>query len=172
MNASERRRRVKVCWSTLTCAVLKVRGGGASQAERTRSESEESEAKWTRSEGERPEGKFPVTIAGGHHLYPYRTQKLSLQTLMVLSWERLGRVGSCRDPQGAGGTEVFPALEHKEERGSERKLGEARCEAEAGKRAANRPRMILSSSMAEHSAVNRRVVGSSPTWGASFSPVL
>ena len=44
MNASERRRRVKVCWSTLTCAVLKVRGGGASQAERTRSESEESEA--------------------------------------------------------------------------------------------------------------------------------
>ena len=125
-NASERRRRVKVCWSTLTCAVLKVRGGGASRAERTRSESEESEAKRTRSEGERPEGKFPVTIAGGHHLYPYRTQKLSLQTLMVLSWERLGRVGSCRDPQGAGGTEVFPALEHKEERGSERKPGEQR----------------------------------------------
>ena len=54
--------------------------------------------------------KFPVTIAGGDHLYPYRTQKLSLQTLMVLSWERLGRVGSCRDPsKGAGGTEVFPA---------------------------------------------------------------
>ena len=26
---------------------------------------------------------------------------------------------------------------------------------------------FLSSSMAEHSAVNRRVVGSSPTWGAS-----
>ena len=26
--------------------------------------------------------------------------------------------------------------------------------------------MFLSSSMAEHSAVNRRVVGSSPTWGA------
>ena len=66
-----------------------------------------SEAKRTGS-GKRPYGKFPVTIAGGHHLYPYRTQKLSLQTLMVLSWERLGRVGSCRDPQGAGGTEVFP----------------------------------------------------------------
>ena len=32
--------------------------------------------------------------------------------------------------------------------------------------------IFLSSSMAEHSAVNRRVVGSSPTWGASFSPVL
>ena len=27
--------------------------------------------------------------------------------------------------------------------------------------------IFLSSSMAEHSAVNRRVVGSSPTWGAS-----
>ena len=26
--------------------------------------------------------------------------------------------------------------------------------------------IFLSSSMAEHSAVNRRVVGSSPTWGA------
>ena len=61
------------------------------------------------SERSFPAEKFPVTIAGGHHLYPYRTQKLSLQTLMVLSWERLGRVGSCRDPRGAGGTKVFPA---------------------------------------------------------------
>ena len=48
---------------------------------------------------------------------------------MVLSWERLGRVGSCRDPQGAGGTEVFPALEHKEERG--RSGSRASSEAEA-----------------------------------------
>ena len=30
--------------------------------------------------------------------------------------------------------------------------------------------MFLSSSMAEHSAVNRRVVGSSPTWGAEKVP--
>ena len=30
----------------------------------------------------------------------------------------------------------------------------------------NTIRTFLSSSMAEHSAVNRRVVGSSPTWGA------
>ena len=135
-NASERRRRVKVCWSTLTCAVLKVRGG-----ERGRLRVRGAEAKRTGSE-KRPYGKFPVTIAGGHHLYPYRTQKLSLQTLMVLSWERLGRVGSCRDPQGAGGTEVFPALEHK---GREKE------------------KIFLSSSMAEHSAVNRRVVSSSLT---------
>ena len=98
-----------------SCAVLKVRGGG--------------------SERSFPAEKFPVTIAGGHHLYPYRTQKLSLQTLMVLSWERLGRVGSCRDPGGAGGTKVFPAPKHKEERGSERKPGEASGEAEAGAKA-------------------------------------
>ena len=91
-----------------------------------------SEAERTGS-GKAPPGKFPVTIAGGHHLYPYRTQKLSLQTLMVLSWERLGRVGSCRDPQGAGGTEVFPALEHKEERGrnGSRASSEAKAVAKA-----------------------------------------
>ncbi len=29
--------------------------------------------------------------------------------------------------------------------------------------------MLLSSSMVEHSAVNRRVVGSNPTWGAKSS---
>ena len=157
---------MKVCWSTLTCAVLKVRGGGASQAERTRSESEESEAKRTRSEGERPEGKFPVTIAGGHHLYPYRTQKLSLQTLMVLSWERLGRVGSCRDPRGAGETEVFPAPKHNRRKPETSK--ESQRQAETTKHKQRKPnqrngRMILSSSMAEHSAVNRRVVSSSLT---------
>ena len=100
-------------------------GRGSEDQRRVRDAEAKSEAKRTGS-GEAPPGKFPVTIAGGHHLYPYRTQKLSLQTLMVLSWERLGRVGSCRDPQGAGGTEVFPALEHKEERDSERKPGEQR----------------------------------------------
>lgn len=44
----------------------------------------ESEAKRTGSERERPEGKFPVTIAGGHHLYPYRTQKLSIITAKIV----------------------------------------------------------------------------------------
>ena len=32
--------------------------------------------------------------------------------------------------------------------------------------------IFLSSSMAEHSAVNRRVVGSSPTWGAKIWPSM
>ena len=42
--------------------------------------------------------RFPVTIAGGIHLFPYRTQKLSLHTLIVLGWKRPGRVGRRRIP--------------------------------------------------------------------------
>ena len=42
--------------------------------------------------------QFPVAMAGGSHLFPYRTQKLSLHTLMVLGWRRPGRVGRCRIP--------------------------------------------------------------------------
>ena len=43
---------------------------------------------------------FPVTMAKGIHLFPYRTQKLSLSAPMVLGWRRPGRVGRCRIPQG------------------------------------------------------------------------
>ena len=35
-------------------------------------------------------------MAEGYHLYPYRTQKLSPPALMVLGWQRPGRVGRCR----------------------------------------------------------------------------
>ena len=87
-------------------------------------------------EGEREARKFPVTIAGGNHLYPYRTQKLSLQTLMVLGWERPGRVGSRRDPKGAGETEVFPASNNKGERG--RKSGLERGQGKASRGSARR----------------------------------
>ena len=50
------------------------------------------------SEGEEKEKRiqFPVTIAGGYHLFPYRTQKLRLQTLKVLGWKRPGRLGRRR----------------------------------------------------------------------------
>ena len=41
---------------------------------------------------------FPVTMAKGIHLFPYRTQKLSLSAPMVLGWRRPGRVGRCRIP--------------------------------------------------------------------------
>ena len=72
--------------------------------------------------------RFPVAMAKGSHLFPFRTQKLSPSAPMVLGWTRPGRVGRRRN-------------------------------------------LFLSSSMAEHSAVNRRVVGSSPTWGAIKKPL-
>ena len=42
---------------------------------------------------------FPVAMTKGSHLFPYRTQKLSLSAPMVLGWRRPGRVGRCRIPQ-------------------------------------------------------------------------
>ncbi len=39
---------------------------------------------------------IPVTMAKGIHLFPSRTQKLSLSAPMVLGWRRPGRVGRCR----------------------------------------------------------------------------
>ena len=44
---------------------------------------------------------IPVTMAKGIHLFPSRTQKLSLSAPMVLGWRRPGRVGRCRIPQKA-----------------------------------------------------------------------
>ena len=40
--------------------------------------------------------RIPVTMAKGIHLFPYRTQKLSLSAPRVLGWRRPGRVGRCR----------------------------------------------------------------------------
>ena len=39
-----------------------------------------------------------VIIAKRIHLFPFRTQKLSPSTPMVLGWRRPGRVGRCRIP--------------------------------------------------------------------------
>ena len=55
-----------------SCAVVRVRGRKSSQ--------------------------FPVMMAKGSHLFPYRTQKLSPSAPMVLGWTRPGRVGRCRNP--------------------------------------------------------------------------
>ena len=44
------------------------------------------------------EKKFPVIIARGIHLFPYRTQKLSLLALKVPGWQRPGRLGRRRIP--------------------------------------------------------------------------
>ena len=54
--------------------------------------------------------QFPVAMAGGSHLFPYRTQKLSLHTLMVLGWKRPGRVGRCRIPTWM--LEKYSLLQH------------------------------------------------------------
>ena len=43
--------------------------------------------------------EIPVVMAKGIHLFPYRTQKLSLSAPMVLGWRRPGRVGHCRIPK-------------------------------------------------------------------------
>ena len=50
-----------------------------------------------RFSGYEPE-EIPVVMAKGSHLFPYRTQKLSLSAPMVLGWRRPGRVGHCRIP--------------------------------------------------------------------------
>src|SRR5690348_3156488 len=41
--------------------------------------------------------KFPVVIARGKHLFPFRTEKLSPSAPMVLGLRRPGRVGRRRD---------------------------------------------------------------------------
>ena len=41
--------------------------------------------------------RFPVVIAKGKHLAPFRTQQLSPSAPMVLPWRRGGRVGHRRD---------------------------------------------------------------------------
>ena len=40
---------------------------------------------------------FPVIMAEGYHLFPYRTQKLSLIAPKVLGGQPLGRIGRRRD---------------------------------------------------------------------------
>ena len=49
---------------------------------------------------------IPVVMAQGIHLFPYRTQKLSLSAPMVLGWRRPGRVGRCRIPKEVSPTNV------------------------------------------------------------------
>src|SRR5690348_3014742 len=55
--------------------------------------------------------KFPVVIARGKHLFPFRTEKLSPSAPMVLGLRRPGRVGRRRDnyekPSLRGGFSYF-----------------------------------------------------------------
>ncbi len=54
--------------------------------------------------------QFPVAMTRGFHLFPYRTQKLSLSVPMVLGWTRPGRVGRCRSPYKEGFMRVRPSF--------------------------------------------------------------
>ena len=86
-------------------------------------------------------------------------------------------------PLSADGTWLATARESRTSPGSRERLERQECfsntpitgkreRAEPGREdeEAPDPGMILSSSMAEHSAVNRVVVGSSPTWGVTRQP--
>ena len=60
-----------------------------------RAEEAERSAAWHQTSSQ-----FPVVMTRGSHLFPSRTQKLSLSVPMVLGWTRPGRVGRCRIPHG------------------------------------------------------------------------
>ena len=145
VNASERRRRVKVCWSTLTCAVLKVRGGGARKAESARSGSEE------RSEADRKRESAPGKVSGDDS---WRAPPVPIPNTEV-------------KPPNADGTELGTAWESRKLPGSKGEREERKFFPLSNIREQHKGRekekIFLSSSMAEHSAVNRRVVSSSLT---------
>ena len=81
-----------------------------------------------------------VTIAKRIHLYPYRTQKLSSLASKILGWRRPGKIESCH--LNDRGEKEQPSLFYPYKTHSP-----------------------LAQSV-EHAAVNRGVVGSSPTRGA------
>ncbi len=77
-----------------------------------------------------------VLIAVRVHLFPSRTQKLSSPAPKILGWRRPGKIGNADTNEGVWSTRPDPF-----------------------------PYSSLAQ-LVEHAAVNRRVVGSSPTGGA------
>ena len=61
---------------------------------------ETEQAKQSSAARHQTSSQFPVVMTRGSHLFPSRTQKLSLSVPMVLGWTRPGRVGRCRIPHG------------------------------------------------------------------------
>ena len=72
--------------------------GAAEELQRKRKGKAKRERRKRSRSGTIIEIQFPVIKARGIHLFPYRTQKLSLSALMVLGWKRPGRVGRRRIP--------------------------------------------------------------------------
>ena len=87
-----------------------------------------------------------VTIAKRIHLYPYRTQKLSSLASKILGWRRPGKIESCH--LNDRGEKEQPSLFYPYKTHSP-----------------------LAQSV-EHAAVNRGVVGSSPTRGARKEEII
>ena len=88
------RRRSEV---NLHCAVVRAGAGSREGAEGPREPEGWRNGSEQGGRGAEPD-KFPVAMARGIHLFPSRTQKLSLFAPMVLGWKRPGRVGRCRIP--------------------------------------------------------------------------
>ena len=86
------------------CAVFRVRVNNRKARVVRRVSKKEASVKNGRSRNQEDNGLhkpfigIPVIMAKGSHLFPYRTQKLSLSAPMVLGWRRPGRVGHCRIP--------------------------------------------------------------------------
>ena len=102
---------------------------------------------------------FPksVLIAMRTHLFPYRTQKLSSSVSKILGWRRPGKIERRRHKAKKPGIGLFWYFSF-----------ESFHEAERPHRMKRKRYSSLAQSV-ERSAVNRNVVGSSPTGGATKS---
>ena len=100
----------------------------------------------------------PVLMAVRFHLFPSRTQKLSSPVSKILGWRRPGKIERCRyfqKPKSSfytGFLVYIPPMADKVRHGLELRRNEYSSLAQS----------------VERSAVNRNVVGSSPTGGASL----
>ena len=125
-NASERRRRVKVCWSTLTCAVLKVRGGGSEpsgeNAERKRRERSKADEKRGRAPRRKVSGddswRAPPVPIPNTEVKPPNADGTELGT----AWESRKLPGSKR----SGRNESFSRSQNIRENGAARRQSNQR----------------------------------------------
>ena len=102
----------------------------------------------------------PVLMAVRFHLFPSRTQKLSSPVSKILGWRRPGKIERRRYSQNpkssfyTGFLVYIPPMADKVRHGLELRRNEYSSLAQS----------------VERSAVNRNVVGSSPTGGAILKP--
>ena len=106
---------------------------------------------------------YPVMIAKRTHPFPYRTRKLSSFASMILGGRLPGKVERCRSMKErlclTGVRRRFSCLEGEKGKWSSNSKSYWGWGKKKGK-------WSSIAQLVEHAAVNRRVVGSSPTWGA------